>query len=76
VSCWWNVMEIVQYVLFLALWDNHLFYCTLAKKETNRAPLGTYSSGEPMERVAVDIFGTMMFWIIRLGPPSLHPWRI
>jgi hypothetical protein len=26
------------------------------KKETNRAPLGTYSSGEPMERVAVDIF--------------------
>jgi hypothetical protein len=26
------------------------------KKETNSAPLGTYISGELMERVAVDIF--------------------
>jgi hypothetical protein len=29
------------------------------KKETNRAPLGTYISGEPMEKVAVDIFGPL-----------------
>jgi hypothetical protein len=29
------------------------------KKETNRAPLGIYISGEPMERVAVDIFGPL-----------------
>ena len=29
------------------------------KKETNRAPLGTYISGEPMERVAVDICGPL-----------------
>jgi hypothetical protein len=28
-------------------------------KETNRAPLGTYISGEPMERVAVDILGPL-----------------
>jgi hypothetical protein len=28
------------------------------KKETNRSPLGKYISGEPMERVAVDIFWT------------------
>lgn len=33
--------------------------CTKTKKETNRAPLGTYISGEPMERVAVDIFGPL-----------------
>ena len=30
------------------------------KKETNRAPLGTYISGEPMERVAVDICGPLL----------------
>ena len=35
-----------------ALHKNH-------KKETNRAPLGTYISGEPMERIALDIFGPL-----------------
>jgi hypothetical protein len=29
------------------------------KQKTNRAPLGTYISGEPVERVAVDIFGPL-----------------
>lgn len=29
------------------------------KKELNRAPLGTYLSGEPMERVAMDILGPL-----------------
>jgi hypothetical protein len=29
------------------------------KQKTNRAPLGTYISGEPMERVTVDIFGPL-----------------
>jgi hypothetical protein len=35
--------------------------CTKTKrnKETNRAPLGTYISGELMERVAIDIFGPL-----------------
>ena len=29
------------------------------KKQTNKAPLGTYISGEPMERVAMDILGPL-----------------
>ncbi|VDI59554.1 Hypothetical predicted protein [Mytilus galloprovincialis] len=29
------------------------------KKESTKAPLGTYVSGEPMERVALDIFGPL-----------------
>ncbi|CAC5404170.1 unnamed protein product [Mytilus coruscus] len=29
------------------------------KKESTKAPLGTYISGEPMERVALDIFGPL-----------------
>jgi hypothetical protein len=31
----------------------------ISSQETNKAPLGTYISGEPMERVAVDIFGPL-----------------